>query len=909
MQRRPSPNEYSHYQLPRPEFLLSREKTAPKPQARRPASNHFLPPRTSDPLDLLPKYPPLNSSQDSSIKKKPSHPRNTQTFLYAQPNFQNPGVRRRQYSQPQKMTPGDDQSTLCGEQVLRPSSFRPSSATKPDRVLPKDVLFYAQNRPKVHSQVEAFYDDEKRVIADMVDECLKTIITLFEGHKKKLFQQLDSDKQNFLGVYARFCEKVDLFVKDAERNMESTLGAYQAKVSGLQTDELNPLKTEMERLRLDQGLIDSQKKVFSEIIRDYEKSTIPGDQKTVAALVVDGHKKRHSLNVGALARHMQDMIGSLRGSVERFNGFQSYTQGPTEQLEEGVPKKTLLNLEHIPENHPGQVESNLLESEVSLPFHLTKNSNIMASNLYQQQLFLQNLALSQDPGNQQKAYQMMLLNKQLNLGSQFPGQKTANYVNQNYEGAIVKPHISGNLNVNINAMESQQWGVGPNALGTMERGNPAQVHSDWKTQKAVEANKKGRTEPKSKLIQQKDVVFGLESSGFGDSRVSGGSQGAPRLFRPDAGPSLLHNIDQDIRNLQNPPPRATSPILRARQSVQKLSNIYQTSQQKVQEYKNTHKLINKSALVPKGPENIEYPNHPPRVSRPLSTGKQEDTRRQTMPKVQKVSKLVNRLGSSQQRVRVPTEETREDPSGLLEKLSLKKRLLQPKSRKKLESGRFGGKFQGNYARPASQKVKSFHAKQFKSKETRIRQYKVEFIMKPFCESYWRVPTLKKRTVPEAKHLDEHDTRKARSLAAPKAALHHSAQNLPPDQNQLRQEILFLLQGARRRHQNGEILRSGLRGEHSAGDHPGQPVDSTPNPGPEREGLRLPEPDLQGPTGDDPGNEAGPGPGPRVPGEVDAAAPNKPRDSRERVPNEAQREGAPATDRLLRRALPVRLRAL
>jgi hypothetical protein len=673
----------------------------------------------------------------------------------------------------------DDQTSLSSEPVMRPSSFRPSSASKPDFILPKDVQFLFQNREKVQTKLERFYAEEKKGIEEMIDECLKTIITLFEEHKKRLFEVLDQDKQDFQGVYSRFCENIESFVKASEFKLSNNLKDYETKVMNVHTDEHKPLNSQMEKLRLDRDLINSQEKLISQIISNYEKSSIPSDKKIIDLLMVDGHKKMHAVNVASMASHMQSMIGTLKKQTEEFKNYQKYTSSETPNtksqdktsIQESPLKDTVKSI--FSNSKVADRESVLVNNIVTDSRNLNNNQNVLQSSFYHQQLLLQNmkqLGISPDMFENQNAYKMFLLNQQLNFGNNmtFENKKVpSNYVNQNYEGAIVKPHISGNLNVNINALQNKNWQQEKEPLDIMQKPlNIMQAPMDFQIRSALKTQspkrgfiQKGLTDPKGKLIQKKVMESELDNSQLVNSKISMG--GVPYMNQKQTVNNILttfgeeymkpghhdqitmnnkERIDRainDFQNMQEEKKRATSPIIQAKESVHKLRNIYEDSKKKVQQYRQHANMENKSTLV--GDRNIQLNRNEntPRTSVPVSNTFKEDSQRHGVSNYnsrgfgknvtslrdaglnnQKGSNLSNRLQSKRRISNKKFEKSFQHDNSPTqhEKISLKRKLLQPKNKLDIDIKHYGSKYGGKWKRPSSQNVKSFNNKFFTSKK-------------------------------------------------------------------------------------------------------------------------------------------------------------------------------------------------
>jgi hypothetical protein len=215
----------------------------------------------------------------------------------------------------------DEQSSLASDAL---GNIRPVSAGNPEFMLPKDVQFYFRNREKVNSRFDEFCKSEKKNITEMIDECLRTIITLFEEHKTGLFNVLVKDKETFSKIYLRFNEGVDSFLKGAEDRLEHNLKAYQERILKIHEDEENPLTTHIEKLKIEKEMIQSKEKIIQEIKKSYEDSSIPIDKEKISELMVDQFKKKHSCNISSLAQHMQNMIGDMRKSIEMFKDYQNY---------------------------------------------------------------------------------------------------------------------------------------------------------------------------------------------------------------------------------------------------------------------------------------------------------------------------------------------------------------------------------------------------------------------------------------------------------------------------------------------------------------------------------------------------------------------------------------------------------
>ena len=511
----------------------------------------------------------------------------------------------------------DDQHSLASDTMLRPSSFRPGSASNPDFMLPKDVQFYYKQKEKIFTKLDGFYKEEKKGIEEMMDECLKSIITLFEDHKQGLFKNLDDDQETFGRVYNRFSEGVDSFLKTAETRLENNLKAYETRILKIQEDDQNPLGTHIEKLRLEKEMLNSKERIIQEIKQSYEKSTIPGDKQKIGELMVEEYKKKHSANLSNLAQHMQTMIGSLKKSIDGFNTFKNYAsldevKNENYNLTPNVPKNDPIQPQTIPEEE----QSKAMMATLNNLMRQSGNQNnfgvgpnqvpLPSTGLTQQQLMLQNLAqmgISPNflgtPTPTPEAYQMALLKAQMGI-SDPQDQRTlaqTNYLNKNYDGTILNPHINGNLNINL--LHAQ--GNDPNRVnqtpninktstpGLSEKEDKPKIRPAIKSpnQKLAEL-KKEEAQPQKMLVNKKSVTFNLTSS------QNEAKNELPSMQFQDKGDDInevikkYKQIDKSPQTYQKPEntqnERAKSPILEAKESINQFNDIYENSKNKLFNY-------------------------------------------------------------------------------------------------------------------------------------------------------------------------------------------------------------------------------------------------------------------------------------------------------------------------------------
>ena len=369
----------------------------------------------------------------------------------------------------------EDGASMASEQFGRPTSFRPGSASNPDFMLPRDVQFYSNNQDKIFSKLESFYDSEKRSIEEMMDECLKRIITVFEDHKQNLFTTLQEDKSTFSQIYGRFREGVNRFRKLAEDRLEENLKEYETRVQKIRENEQNPMETEIERLRLNKEMINSKEGIIREIKHSYEQSNIPRDKQSIGLLMIDEFKKKHELNVSTMAQHLQQIIGSLKSSIESFHAFQTYNnlnKPAPKAFDSGIKQDQMRASGKVygePQNTgmvgipPGYMDQAMATATLSQMKASGMSHQMMMNNLAQM-----GLAQGVMPNNvmpNTEAYQMAMWKQQMRASKDVSEGKydpalssgtSPNLIGKNYEGPVFRPQINGNFNLNINAAHGNQ---------------------------------------------------------------------------------------------------------------------------------------------------------------------------------------------------------------------------------------------------------------------------------------------------------------------------------------------------------------------------------------------------------------------------------------------------------------------
>ena len=615
----------------------------------------------------------------------------------------------------------DDQNSLASETMVRPGSFRPGSASNPDFMLPKDVQFYYKQKEKIFNKLEVFYGEEKKGIEEMMDECLKSIITIFEDHKQDLFRNLDDDKATFSKVYSRFSEGVDSFLKTAETRLENNLKAYETRILKIQEDEQNPLSTHIEKLKLEKEMINSKERIIREIKQSYEKSTIPWDKQKIGELMMDEYKKKHSANVSNLAQHMQKMIGGLKKSIEDFNTFKNYSTLEIGQDKTKNELKSQNQVNYGMGSNQGNGGINPMVNGMVNPANMGfNNQNVMNAQ------FLQNLAqmgISPNFMGNIDAYQMALLKAQMgikdpkNMGKINEEILTNKYPNETQDVPKEDEWLARGDNRSKSKDIDQRV---PKIRPAIK--SPSQKIADLK---------KEEQKPKGILVNKKSVTFNLTNSQAEGKQTENktkvdymGKEDIDRFRVPEIQrevPTEAKPEEEDINevirkykkremgNDQNPSPkeeRAKSPILEAKESINQLNEIYAQSKQKLKDYNNMggYDYLGKYNPESKGLENDILKRKSVPVKEDHITPGIKDPR--------------DRLQSYQgymdkhQGMRNTTSDLQSIPkmSGfpVISKQRFDKNILKPKDKKKLEMdiNRLGEKYKASKARPLSQNMKT-----------------------------------------------------------------------------------------------------------------------------------------------------------------------------------------------------------
>lgn len=661
----------------------------------------------------------------------------------------------------------DDQNSLASETMVRPSSFRPGSASNPDFMLPKDVQFYYKQKDKIFGKLEGFYAEEKKGIEEMMDECLKSIITLFEEHKQDLFKNLDEDKGTFVKVFTRFSEGVDNFLKTAESRLENNLKAYETRIVKIQEDDQNPLSTHIEKLRLEKEMINSKERIIREIKQSYEKSSIPWDKQKIGELMIDEYKKKHSVNVSNLAQHMQQMIGGLKKSIENFTTFKNYS---TFEIAKEKPKNELKTDAQSPETGPGfgaplgqpnlgvnPMISNLnqlLRQSNNLQFANAQNLNLGAENI-NQQMMLQNLAqMNLSPGflNTADAYQMAMLKAQMGLGDPKSLGKLGaqqGFMNPNYNGAMGGLGLNGNMNAEAQSDWKSQSKNKTKSPKTEVRRETEEDPEMPKIRPAIKSPSQKLADLKKDeasdriLVNKKSVTFNLNNSPPAelDPQIQLKSDFRVReeleaLQDPKEGPVESRSEfvdrakDQDINEVirkykkidqeashkkkeggQNE--RAKSPILEAKESVNQLNEIYANSRQKLMEYQNRQEAFEYSPKY-----QAKSKDAADLLRRESAPYKVEDSRyklsQDPRTRLQSLQNFMDRSEdkrSNQFGKDLASGSKAQPYSNSFSKQRFNKDILKPKEKKKLQMdiNRLGEKYGAGRNRPLSQNIKTIRA--------------------------------------------------------------------------------------------------------------------------------------------------------------------------------------------------------
>lgn len=681
----------------------------------------------------------------------------------------------------------DDQTSLASETMMRPGSFRPGSASNPDFMLPKDVQFYHKHKDKIFTKLDSFYSDEKKGIEEMMDECLKSIITIFEEHKQDLFKNLNDDKQIFEKVYTRFSEGVDGFLKGAESRLENNLKAYENRIMKIQEDDQNPLGTHIEKLKLEKELINSKERIIHEIKQSYEKSTIPNDKQKISELMVEEYKKKHSANISNLAQHMQQMIGGLRKSIEGFTTFKKYSTLEISQknkMEDFIKTKPQnlksnnlqLNNQTMENTSPMIANLNelMLQSKNIASYGLNQNQpNLRQSAMTEeQQIMLQNLAkMGISPNFLENAdpYQMAVLKAQMELlngkGPRLNNEQNK-YQNKNYEGSIVKPHINGNLNINLLQAQKNEW-TGPENVKSQLKTNEGILKSNREdnqekpsirpaikspSQKLADL-KRQESNPKPILVNKKSVTFNLTNSqnepekpnnipennnyteeeedltifgretqnerpveGYNNENTRRQEEDINEVIRKYKKLDKNQDMPQEVlAETQNE--RAKSPILEAKESINQLNEIYANSRQKLLEYQARQGPLQSQDYMQKF-DRGRLDNKEDILRRQSAPFKSEDPRYRLNPQEKIRSKTqqgFSDFNSRNDNSQIKSEGIRGQPElkitpfpNNLSKHKFNKDMLKPKDKKKLEVdiNRLGEKYSRGKNRPLSQNIKT-----------------------------------------------------------------------------------------------------------------------------------------------------------------------------------------------------------
>jgi hypothetical protein len=597
----------------------------------------------------------------------------------------------------------DDQNSLASETMMRPGSFRPGSASNPDFMLPKDVQFYYKQKEKIFNKLEVFYGEEKKGIEEMMDECLKSIITIFEEHKQDLFKNLDEDKATFSKVYNRFSEGVDSFLKTAETRLENNLKAYETRILKIQEDEQNPLSTHIEKLKLEKEMINSKERIIREIKQSYEKSTIPWDKKKIGELMMDEYKKKHSANVSNLAQHMQRMIGGLKKSIEDFNTFKNYStlEIAQEKSKNQIKNEDGMNLGNV----NGMTQGNM-----------GFNQNAMNAQ------FLQNLAqMGMTPnlmGNLD-AYQMALIKAQMGIQEQKEMQKKNEETQKYHKEPQETP-------------KERDWGLREEVKNNQMDQKLPKIRPAIKSPSQKLADLKQGEQPKSILVNKKSVTFNLTNSQTDQReseekreylpRENGESFKAPVTM--ERGGEMESKPEEDINevirkykkielNQQESSPkeeRAKSPILEAKESINQLNDLYAQSMQKLKGYNQGYDYLGK--YNPKGIDNDILR----RKSVPLKEENQISGIRDPRDRLQSYQGFAEKRQDLRNIANNP-QNSKMAPFGNIPKQRFDKNILKPKDKKKLEMdiNRLGEKYGAHKTRPLSQNIKTVRANNRPSK--------------------------------------------------------------------------------------------------------------------------------------------------------------------------------------------------
>jgi hypothetical protein len=628
----------------------------------------------------------------------------------------------------------DDQNSIASETMMRPGSFRPGSASNPDFMLPKDVQFYYKQKEKIFNKLEAFYGEEKKGIEEMMDECLKSIITIFEEHKQDLFKNLDDDKATFSKVYNRFSDGVDSFLKSAETRLENNLKAYETRIVKIQEDEQNPLSTHIEKLRLEKEMINSKEKIIREIKQSYEKSTIPWDKKKIGELMMDEYKKKHSANVSNLAQHMQQMIGGLKKSIEDFNTFKNYST-----LEINQENKTKDMKNHENNVYGNQPNPSMMGINPMMGMNGMMNqggSNQFNGQSAMNAQFLKNLAqlgISQNFMGNMDAYQIALLKTQLEMKDNKNLEKISEILNsKNFESS------------KQNLQKEPEWQPKQNSRSQlMKESGQENDQNIPKIRPAIKSPsqkladlKKEEKQPKSILVNKKSVTFNLTNSQTDpklpenpenpvyrtreEANSFRGTRLPPRETPVETRPNDEEDINEVIRKYKKievkepemgvKEERAKSPILEAKESVNQLNEIYAQSVQRLKEYKNqpaSYDYLGKYS--PKGSNIDELLK---RKSVPLKDERSHSNNMDSRERLQSYQGFLDKQKNLRNTTNSMSPNLQMNPfPNPISKQRFDKNILKPKDKKKLEIdiNRLGEKYGANKNRPLSQNMKTIRS--------------------------------------------------------------------------------------------------------------------------------------------------------------------------------------------------------
>ena len=731
----------------------------------------------------------------------------------------------------------DDQISLASETLgrpgsNRPGSYRPGSASNPDFMLPKDVQYYYKNKEKVFKNLEDFYEEEKKSIEEMMNECLKNIITIFEEHKQDLYKRLSDDKTTFGKIYVRFSEGVELFLKSTETRLETNLKGYEERIMKIQEDDENPLGTHIEKLRLEKEMINSKERIIHEVKQSYENSSIPWDKQKIGELMVDQYKKKHSVNVSGLAQHMQKVLEYIRQSIQTFDTFKTYSnleiikdnsksksngRDPTnltpdmgKVISPSQREKYQMAIQGIKNNaHQNITPFSNEMMNINLQNNQIYDVNNQQANMIKmgmgasgisQQMMMGNMSFNPNFMNSpQDMIQMAMLQKQMGIRNEFidqilesanqnpniysnmasnlpsnmnpkmnssvnsnmkhnmnPEIPTSNleipnpnpnsnpnsnstYIQKNFEGPVFRPHINGDFNFNINALENQQkkWSPKPpnsyqltnpkipKSLPELEKlhqiSNSLQPNIKSPDQKHQDIAQERSVLPDKNFENKKSVTFNLPDSGIEEpvghhnealleqpiSSNNNNFEMSKRVKQNNFDEQELNKRDMDEQE------RAKSPILRAKESIQHLNNLYDSSKQVLGSYRPNLMGIYKQSE----PETIKQ-------SEPVSAFKNlRDKKFIRKDLLESTQDRQIRPGSHQPVHRGYDGSHIRLNSNKLKGSTFSRDLLKPKDRKtntsrhglEMDIDRLSQKYGRGPIRPASHKVNTLHSTKLLSK--------------------------------------------------------------------------------------------------------------------------------------------------------------------------------------------------